>query len=439
MAAGVCDYLNVRSFRMKVAPAERLIKSSTVREFLLMRPLRLIAMSVWLFAASLSSGFGDPYKVGAGDKLRVSVYQWTALDNTYTIDPSGAISLPIVGTIAVEGFDTEKISSTIAHLLATKMKLVDQPTASVEIVQFRPFSVLGDVAKPGQYSYRPGMIVLDALAMAGGYYRPGENSAYQMDKDLSDNQQKLATTEASLRRFETEQLRLQAAAAGTNLQDLRALRPSDEMDPDGDLIKRQATILTTQQLDLADHIKSFDSETATLVEEVVRRESQISAIKEELEGLSEEAANVHNLVKKGMSTTSRETGLEVTIADVKRTQFEIESTIVRSRQDIKNNTQKKNTLLSDFRVKSLLDLSEVDAKVESARIEVTALQAAIEREAPLSGNTVSIAIVNRSRSGKSRRKVDELDAVNPEDIVIFTRDSTETKTKRTDLPTDSLR
>ena len=59
----------------------------------------------------------------------------------------------------------------IAEQFRQRMGFVEAPSVSIEIAKFRPFYITGDVQHPGEYAYRPGLTVLQALSLAGGYYR----------------------------------------------------------------------------------------------------------------------------------------------------------------------------------------------------------------------------------------------------------------------------
>jgi polysaccharide export outer membrane protein len=57
--------------------------------------------------------------------------------------------------------------------------IVRDPRVNVEIALYRPFYILGEVKKSGEYPYRMGLTVMDAVATAGGFtYRANENKVY---------------------------------------------------------------------------------------------------------------------------------------------------------------------------------------------------------------------------------------------------------------------
>lgn len=115
-----------------------------------------------------------PYLLGAGDRVRVTVFEQADLTNTYSVDQSGYISFPLVGAVAARGHSAKQIEGQIAAKL--RQGYLRDPDVSVEIDRYRPIFVMGEVGAAGQYSYVPGMTVYSAIAIAGGF-SPRANQA----------------------------------------------------------------------------------------------------------------------------------------------------------------------------------------------------------------------------------------------------------------------
>jgi len=114
-----------------------------------------------------SATLEGPYRLDTGDQLRIVVYEQANLTNTYQVNQSGAISMPLIGTVAVRGTTTSEIEKRIESQLAGGF--LRDPDVSVEVASYRPFFVLGEVGNPGQYAYVPGMTAETAIAVAGGF------------------------------------------------------------------------------------------------------------------------------------------------------------------------------------------------------------------------------------------------------------------------------
>lgn len=117
---------------------------------------------------------GTNYHLGTGDQIRVIVYNEDDLGGQFTLDGNGVISLPLIGQVRASGLSVTDLETQITAKLADGY--VNDPRVSVEITQYRPFYVIGQVGKPGEYAYVNGMTVLNAIALAGGYTDQADDS-----------------------------------------------------------------------------------------------------------------------------------------------------------------------------------------------------------------------------------------------------------------------
>jgi polysaccharide biosynthesis/export protein len=119
------------------------------------------------YAAAPLAQHDAPYRLDAGDKLRVVVYGQEGLTNTYAIDAGGAITMPLIGAVAARGKTPAGLAADISARL--RNGYIREPSVAVEVETYRPFFILGEVAAPGQYPYVPNMSVESAVAIAGGF------------------------------------------------------------------------------------------------------------------------------------------------------------------------------------------------------------------------------------------------------------------------------
>jgi polysaccharide export outer membrane protein len=76
--------------------------------------------------------------------------------------------MPLLGSVPAAGLTPEKLQQNIATELESRT-LLQKPNVSVEITEYRPIFVLGEVNRPGEYPYKPGMTTLSAVSTAGGF------------------------------------------------------------------------------------------------------------------------------------------------------------------------------------------------------------------------------------------------------------------------------
>ena len=109
-----------------------------------------------------------PYILGAGDELRLIVYGEPQLSSDFAISDQGEISVPLLGDLHAAGQTRAELGMQIAEGLRQR-KLLVHPSVSVDVVRYRPIYVLGEVEHPGAFPYQPGLTMLSAVALAGGF------------------------------------------------------------------------------------------------------------------------------------------------------------------------------------------------------------------------------------------------------------------------------
>ena len=146
--------------------------------------------------ASATAAEPDDFTLGSGDhvQLRVSdfrsgmgeAYQWQMFsqqNEEFIVGPDGRLSLPVIGFVNAQGRTAAEVADEVSARLQTRAGLTARPDASIQIVKFRPFYVAGVVDKPGEYEYRPGMTVLQAVSIAGGMQRVAPDLFIGLEKD----------------------------------------------------------------------------------------------------------------------------------------------------------------------------------------------------------------------------------------------------------------
>jgi len=112
-------------------------------------------------------GAVESYTLDSGDRLRVVVFGQDGLTNSYIVDASGHIAMPLIGSVPARGATSEGLAGRIAERL--RHGYIREPHVAVEIEAYRPFFILGEVGSPGQYPYVANMTVETAVAIAGGF------------------------------------------------------------------------------------------------------------------------------------------------------------------------------------------------------------------------------------------------------------------------------
>ena len=122
-------------------------------------------------------GTDTAYRLGVSDQVRLLTFGEESLSEIFRVNDAGNIALPLLGATRARGLTTDELSRDIAHEL-TRRGLIRDASVAVEVVEYRPVFILGEVNRPGQYPYQPGMTVLSVAAIAGGFtYRAVQDQA----------------------------------------------------------------------------------------------------------------------------------------------------------------------------------------------------------------------------------------------------------------------
>lgn len=132
------------------------------------------------------------YRLGTDDEIRVSVFGHDDLSGQFIVSNSGTVSLPLIGEVQAAGLTiTEFITATETSLKDGYLK---EPRVSAQVLNFRPYYILGEVNNPGEYPYSTDLTVLKAIATAGGFtYRANKREVMIKEIDR-DNERKILLT-----------------------------------------------------------------------------------------------------------------------------------------------------------------------------------------------------------------------------------------------------
>jgi polysaccharide export outer membrane protein len=148
--------------------------------------------------AAVQQAVQAEYTLGAGDKLEVTVFGHTDLSGTFDVDGAGQISLPLIGQIVVLGMTAGQAEKVIRERLTPDY--LKNPRVSLQVLNYRPFYIIGEVKQPGSYPYVNGLTVIQAVALAGGFtYRAKEKKiVVQRASDAARQKRQVRQTDAVL-------------------------------------------------------------------------------------------------------------------------------------------------------------------------------------------------------------------------------------------------
>nr|WP_234833332.1 polysaccharide biosynthesis/export family protein [Sinorhizobium meliloti] len=339
-------------------------------------PLR----SVFLAAAlALVSGALTPAVAGAPEiapqtKIRLKIVQWMptrgeysqwALGGEYVVSEAGDISLPVIGTFAVHNLDRGQLAIEISRRLQAKIGLVEAPEAVVEVLEYPPVYVVGDVAAPGEYKFRPGLTVLQSLAKSGGYFRDADKQSSEAEITLTGE---LRTIRDSLLRSNARISRLKAELSGAT-----EISFSDSLAIDGALgavAREQETVI------FAARLKALERQSKSLSElrDLYNQEIDVLGVKMKgaeasIKAAEKELGGVKSLVEKGVAVASRQSELERALAGYRADRLDLVTAIMRARQNISEATRNLEGLNDRHKSEVAAALQSEQEKVDQLKLK----------------------------------------------------------------------
>jgi polysaccharide biosynthesis/export protein ExoF len=333
------------------------------------------AFGIFLALSVGSVAVTQEYLVQPDDKLKIKVYQIPELAGEYVVSPSGTLSIAPVGSISVAGLSVEEVASRLSEYLIKKGHS-QRPGVSVEVVQVRPVYVVGDVQRPGEYPYRPGLSVLQAITLAGGYYRFSDPGLMRLERDLISSRGDFNAMSKKLIALRARRARLSAELDGSTdiafPPDL--VKDSEKENSVKQLLREELSLLALNRESLRQQLESLDRAINLYEREIKTIEKQAEAEKLQLEAVQRELAEVKVLTTKGLATMPRQTSLERTQAQIMSAEQGLQALILRARQSITAAEQRRFDLQNERRAKLnselqqlRLDIEDVQSKIEIAR------------------------------------------------------------------------
>ncbi len=133
------------------------------------------------FATSSGGVDAQVYRLRVGDKLKVSVFGEQNLSGEVEVDPQGRVSVPLIGEVAAMGVPTWVFRDRVRRKLANGY--LKNPKVTVEVLNYRPIFVHGEVKTGGEFAFRNGLKIRDAIAMAGGFTYRADQTYVVIERD----------------------------------------------------------------------------------------------------------------------------------------------------------------------------------------------------------------------------------------------------------------
>lgn len=331
-------------------------------------------------APAIAATPGD-YVLGPLDKIRLRVleyrasrdeiYEWSALASEYMIGPAGRISVPLLGEFEAAGHTTASLALDIAERLKRRVGLAVRPDASVEITQFRPIYVLGHVEKPGEYAFRPGLTVLQALTISGGLYRKADDGQHNIRRDIINVRGEIDQSTTEFLALMARRARLEAELAGKKAIGFPpGLTGYARMTVVKSILDKEEMLFEARREARANQFTALTQLREFLAREAASIEKQLESHDRQIKLLKDEMGAILSLAKQRLVTEPRRLALERSIAQAESERLRLETALMRSRQE----HSRTNIMLVELDTKRITEitseLQQAQVRLEHVRLRV---------------------------------------------------------------------
>ena len=409
-----------------------------------------LRMFVLLAACLLGTTGGvrcEDYRLGPQDRVQIKVYdwrsrngeehQWAALSGEFQVGGSGEMLLPLIGELQAEGQTVAGLATMISQHLQAKVGLAEAPNSSVEIVKYRPFYIVSGVDKPGEYNYRPGLTVLQAIALAGGLPRLADVGAMAVERER-------LLTRGDLRMFADERLQLLARRAriDAQLSGRTEIRVPDELRPVGNddflvrIVREETTLFKASTDGLKSKIETLKQSRLLGQKEIDSLKSKGETLARQLDLAKTELSQVSGLMSRGLAVTSRVLALEQSISQFESGQLDIQLASLRSQQDIARLDREILAAQDTYTIETLRESRDVRARLAEIE-EKIATSTNLLRNSDMQASGIpsdstegamslfNVSITRKTGNDTRVLAADINTAVNPGDSLIVMRKPTE--------------
>lgn len=343
------------------------------------RSLRVLCVLAGAVLAALTGNAAAEetgYHLGVMDKLRIRVAEWQPAEGTvrnwdavsgdYTVGPTGSISLPFIGDLQAAGKTTADVAKTIGEELRSKFALRNLPSASVEIAEFRPVFVAGDVHTPGEYPYAPNLTVLKAVSLAGGLRQ--SDAGQRFARDFINARGDAAVYDSERGRLLARRARLQAEIAGA--AELKIPPELKDVPNAEQLIASEASLMKSRRDRYELQLKALTDLRNLLDTEVQSLARKSETQKRQLQLVSEDRDKMAKLTEQGLATSSRRLTAEERAADLESNMLDTDTAALRAKQDINKANQDEINLRNDWEAQRAKELQDTEAELEKLGLQL---------------------------------------------------------------------
>lgn len=326
-----------------------------------------------LLSAPASAG---EYRLGVMDKLRIRVAEWqtaegairdwSAVSGDYGVGADGSVSLPFIGQLPADGRTTGELADEIGKKMQVLFGLRDLPSASVEIAEYRPVYLAGEIQTPGAYPYAPGLTVLKAVSFGGGLRRAEAGQRFARDFLRSEG-------EAAVYLAERNRLAIRRARIGAEMNDAKDIEMPKDLGTSDEaraILQSEKALMASREKRLRLQLTALADLKSLLTNEIDALSKKSDTQTRQLELVQGDLAKMDSLAEKGLAISSRRLALEQRTADLQAALLDIDTASLKAKQDINKATQDETNLQNDWDAQLAQELQNTEQELDTLTLKL---------------------------------------------------------------------
>lgn len=335
----------------------------------------------WLYALALCIGYLTFYgplaaepestapTLGIGDKLKLTFYGRTDISGEFSIQAEGVLAIPLLGAFHAEGKTLAQLSDEISKAF-TKDR--DQPSQLViEVTEWRPIYVMGAVDKPGQYPFKPNLTALQAVAIAGGMFRPTNNGMFL---GVTREKERVAEIKSQLARGLAQRARLKAELGNEDLAAAGLRNKAEALSLDSASLLEQSQVLDWSRKTMDSRLEGKRQAVTLSTNETDSYKKQLTEIEEQIRLTETMLAESQSLSDKGLSPRLRVVEIQRIIAGLQGEREQARASMFRAERSRIEASQDVETVSIDRKLQVQQELQSVEDKISTMQAELRTAQ-----------------------------------------------------------------
>lgn len=332
-----------------------------------------VCIALALLSAPASAG---EYRLGVMDKLRIRVAEWqtaegairdwSAVSGDYGVGADGSVSLPFIGQLPADGRTTGELAEEIGKKMQVLFGLRDLPSASVEIAEYRPVYLAGEIQTPGAYPYAPGLTVLKAVSFGGGLRRAEAGQRFARDFLRSEG-------EAAVYLAERNRLAIRRARIGAEMNDAKDIEMPKDLGTSDEaraILESEKALMASREKRLRLQLTALADLKSLLTNEIDALSKKSDTQTRQLELVQGDLAKMDSLAEKGLAISSRRLALEQRTADLQAALLDIDTASLKAKQDINKATQDETNLQNDWDAQLAQELQNTEQELDTLTLKL---------------------------------------------------------------------